>query len=168
MTPVARSPTPVGLAVQWRRRAPIIQLDQIRGRWMKRPKGFTLIELMIAVAVVAILAAIALPSYEDQMRKSRRANAQAFMADVAQREQQRFLDTRSYVPAANNAAFPAALSISVPSDVSGFYNLSVTVSAGPPPGFTITATPTGKQVPDGTLVMDHLGNKSRAGDPSKW
>jgi type IV pilus assembly protein PilE len=135
---------------------------------MTRQKGFTLIELMIAVAVIAILAAIALPSYEGQMRKSRRASAQAFMADVAQREQARFLDVRSYVAVANNAAFPAALGISVPSEVSGFYTVSVATVAGPPPGFTITATPTGKQVPDGTLVMDNLGNKSRAGDPNKW
>jgi type IV pilus assembly protein PilE len=62
---------------------------------MKRPKGFSLIELMIVVAVVAILAMIAYPSYQDQMRKSRRGSAQAFMMDVAQRQQQRFLDTRS-------------------------------------------------------------------------
>lgn len=49
-------------------------------RW----KGFTLIELIIVVAVVAILAAIAYPSYQDQVRKSRRADAKAVLLETAQ------------------------------------------------------------------------------------
>ena len=50
----------------------------------KHAKGFTLIELMIVVAVVAILATIAMPSYQEHVRKSRRAQAKADLVELAQ------------------------------------------------------------------------------------
>jgi len=131
----------------------------------RQQPGFTLIELMITVAIIAILASIAFPSYESSMRKSRRATAQAFMMDAAAREQQVFLDSRGYVAVANNAAFQAALNIGVPTDVSSFYDLSVTLVAGPPPGFTLTATAKNKQLPDGNLTISNTGVKTPA---DKW
>ena len=57
-------------------------------------RGFTLIEVLITVALIAILAAIALPVYQDQVRKSRRSSAQGVLLNVANREQQLFLDSR--------------------------------------------------------------------------
>lgn len=111
---------------------------------MKRFLGFTLVELMIAVAVVAFLAAIALPSYQGQLRKSRRGTAQAFMMDISQRQQARFLDTRNYVTIDNNADVQAKLGLTVPADVSTYYNLDVDVT-GPPPGFTVFAVAKGTQ-----------------------
>ena len=57
------------------------------GKTIARQPGFTLIELMIVVAIIAILAGIAYPSYMDQVRKGNRAKAQAFLMDVAQRQQ---------------------------------------------------------------------------------
>lgn len=133
----------------------------------KRQTGFTLIELMLTVAMVGILAAIAYPSYQDSVRKSNRGTAQAFMMDVAQREQAFMLDNRSYAAVANNAAFPGALGIAVPPEVSGRYDLSVTLT-GPPPGFTITAVAKGSQLPDKNLVLQSNGTKTRDGDPAKW
>ena len=62
----------------------------------RRLRGFTLIELMIAVAVVAILAAIGYPSYTEHIRKSRRATAQAALMDLASRQQAYLLDRRAY------------------------------------------------------------------------
>jgi len=102
---------------------------------MNRHCGFTLIELMIAVAVIGILAAIAYPSYIDQVRKSRRAEAQAILMHVGARQQQMLLDTRSY------AATTDALNVTVPDTVQRNYTISLTVGTTAVPTFTATATP---------------------------
>jgi type IV pilus assembly protein PilE len=130
-----------------------------------RRRGFTLIELMAVVAIIGILIAISYPSYQNSVRKGKRRAAQAFMMDAATKEQQLFLDQRSYTAVANNAAFPAALNITVPTDVATFYTFSIALDAGPPPGFTITADPGGSQDVDGNLTLDNTGDKSPA---DKW
>lgn len=124
---------------------------------MRHPfRGFTLIELMITVAIVAILAAIAYPTYQDHLRKSRRAEAQAFMMAVAARQQQFMVDTRAF------AATVDAVGIPVPSNVSTGYTVSM-----PAPGtstFTLTLTPTAIQSAEkcGTLSIDQNGTKTAA------
>ncbi len=121
----------------------------------KRSFGFTLIELMIAVVVVAILAAVAYPSYQSSMRKGHRADAQAHLMDLAQREQQYFTDNRAF------ANSPTVLQTPVPSTVSPYYTITITAPAGAtPPTFTITATPIASQVPDGPLTIDNTGAKT--------
>ena len=122
---------------------------------------------MIAVAIVAILTAIAYPSYQEHLRKSRRAAAQSFMVDVAARQQQYLIDARSY---AGGTGAIGALNLAVPGDVSRFYTVTVGPAAPTlPPSYTITATPTAGsvQVPDGVLTLDHQGAKTRNGQ-SGW
>jgi type IV pilus assembly protein PilE len=120
--------------------------------------GFTLVELMIVVAIIAILASVGYPSYVEHVRKGQRAAAQSFLMDLASRQQQRMLDVRSYATTA------AALGMTAPANVSARYNLAVNVVAGPPTAFTLTATPTGAQSGDscGTLTLGSNGTKSPA------
>jgi type IV pilus assembly protein PilE len=63
---------------------------------MHREKGFTLLELMIVVAIVAILAAIALPSYQDYITRSKFAEATSTLADLRVKMEQYFMDNRRY------------------------------------------------------------------------
>lgn len=130
-----------------------------------RRGGFTLIELLVALTIVAILAAVAYPTYQDQIRKGRRAAAQAFLVDTANRQQQYLLDARSY---ATGAGAIAALSLTVPTDVAPFYTVEVTPAAATnPPTYQIQATPiaASSQAPDGALTLDHDGTRTRGGNP---
>lgn len=124
-------------------------------------RGFTLIELMITVAVIGILAAVVYPTYQNAMVKSRRASAQAFLADVAQRQQQYLMDARTY------ASGVGELKVTPPSDVSKYYTVTFVVSASLPPAFTATAAPLSgsPQSSDGALSITSNGAKLPAG---KW
>ncbi len=123
-----------------------------------RPRGVTLIELMIAVAIVAILMAVALPSYRDQVRRSTRAEAQAYLMSVASRQQQFLVDTRAY------AATLDAVGVPVPSSTASNYTRSMPTPGTAPPSFTVTLTPTGNQASDrcGALSINQAGTKTAA------
>lgn len=120
--------------------------------------GFTLVELMIVVAIVGILASIAIPSYVEYVKKGRRAAAQSHLMEIAQREQQYLLDARTY------AASLTTLGITTPTDVANYYTIQVNV-ADAPPSFAITATAQGTQTSDGNLTLDSTGAKTPTG---KW
>jgi type IV pilus assembly protein PilE len=118
---------------------------------MRRPlnAGFTLIELVVTMVVVAILAAIAIPSYQNQVRHSRRTDAKSALLDLAAREQNVYATTTAYgtTPASvgyTGASFPVTVG-------SGYYSVNLTLTAavaptstavtGTPAGFTLVATP---------------------------
>ena len=121
-----------------------------------RPTGFTLIEVMIVVAIVAILAAIALPSYNEYIRRGHRAEARAGLLQAAQWMERASTATGTYPLA---AAFPTGLQ-TVPSDR---YDISIASADGRT--FTLTATPKGAQVGDkcGTYTLTHTGLRGANG-----
>ena len=136
-----------------------------------KQRGFTLIELMIAMAIVAILSAIAYPSYQKHILKGYRANAQAAMMDIANREQQFLLSDRVYGDHVGLAATGYTLPVEIVSRYS--YTIACTgpnaaCTAGAVPAFTITFTAIGAQVNDTgatTLTLNDQGVKTPA---SKW
>jgi type IV pilus assembly protein PilE len=135
-----------------------------------RIRGFTLIELMIAVAVVAILVATAAPSFQGQLRKSRRADAQTFAMDVVARQQQFLLDRRTYAVSITAAPADNGLGMTVPGSVERHYTVSLATDTAAPPTFTVTLLPQHQQALDvcGTMRIDQAGAKTAAGTASCW
>lgn len=131
-----------------------------------RASGFTLIELMIAVAVIAVLARIAFPSYMEYVKRGHRSSAQSLMLDLANREQQYLLDNRSFL-GGGASAVTTLLPSGVPPEVSSYYTMTITATAGPPPTFEVKATPNAGTVMAGeaAFTLDQDGTKLPAG---KW
>lgn len=128
----------------------------------KAQNGFTLIELMIVVAIIGILAAIAFPSYRTYIVRAKRTAAQSQMIDIASREQQFLLADRSYADQSKLQSSGYAL----PTNVSDNYSYSITLdNTATPPTFAITFTPIGDQSSDGAISLSSEGVKTPA---SKW
>ena len=124
-------------------------------------QGFTLIELMIVVAVVAILTVVAYPSYQNYVIKTNRSAAQNFLVELASRQEQYLADARAY----GNLA---ELNVPVPDRVNETYTIEVVPdNASTPPAFVVRATPRPGtvQADDGTLELDSAGRKEPLG---KW
>lgn len=141
-------------------------------------QGFTLMELMVTVAIIGILASIAIPSYQDSVRKSRRADATAVLLGLANAMERHFTEKSSYCDAGGtggaNTCFVGAtetnindtgtpgpsLKFTIPDQTTPFY--TITISAATASSYTLQAAPTGAQTGDkcGNFLLTHAGLKS--------
>jgi len=121
--------------------------------------GFTLIELMVTVAIVTILATIAVTSYTSQIQKSRRTEAKSALLDLAGREERLFSTSNTYSSdeAALGYATAAGTTMTGMAFGNGYYQLTAVTTANT---YTLTATPVGQQASDtacGSLSVNQLG-----------
>ena len=129
-----------------------------------RSQGFSLIELLIAVAIIGILAAIAIPMYSDYVTRSRRADGQATLMQVAQDLERCYTQFSKYND--NNCSVVNSGVVSETSD-QGFYGISASGGNLTESTFTLTATPQNEQADDTdctALTLTHLGEQSATGD----
>ena len=118
-------------------------------------RGFTLIELMVVLAVAAILAAVAFPSYQGQVAKGRRADGKQALVELAQKLERFYTERGTFAGASlgGGGLYPAVSS-------GGYYSLAIISQTVD--GFTLTATPRGNQAGDACAALgyNHLGDRS--------
>ena len=124
--------------------------------------GFTLIELLIVVAIVGILAAIAYPSYQEQVRQSRRSDCEGALTGLAGAMERYFTVNNTYAGAAvgTSGIYPNQCPVD---GNTAYYTLSIPSATAT--GFTLQAARTGSQSGDkcGTLTLSSTGQKGVTG-----
>ena len=122
-------------------------------------KGFTLIEVMIVVAIIGILAAIAYPSYDEYVKRGNRTEGQAFLSDVAARQERYFSQNNAYI---TDVANIAKLGVTANSPT-GKYSI---VLAGGGGGYTLTASNQFNDAKCATLTLNAQGVRGSTGSRS--
>lgn len=127
----------------------------------RKRNGFSLIELMVALAIIGILLAVAVPNYREYVVKANRRAAQQYMLTIANKQAQYLLDNRAYATVIGSGG----LGLSDPPETSGKYTFALSGVTTSPLSYTIAATAVGGQVSDGSLTLDSTGAKTPSG---KW
>ena len=140
-----------------------------------RDAGFTLIELMVTIMIATILLTIAVPTYQTQIRKSRRTEARTAVLDLATREERYYSLNNSYSNKDTDLGYGNANAAITNLPVGNkYYQVTVTVTAANPPtraGFQIVATAIGSQAKDAacqTFTVDQTGTQTSAPQTTCW
>jgi len=134
---------------------------------MKRQTGVSLLELLVVVAIIGIIAAIAYPSYQESVRKSRRAECAGALAGLGNAMERFFTVNSTYLGAAAggaNTGAPAIFAVSCPTD-GGAPTYNITISAATGSTYALQAAPAGPQAGDkcGNLTLSNTGLKGITG-----
>jgi type IV pilus assembly protein PilE len=124
-------------------------------------RGFTLVEVMIALVVVVLLSAVAFPTYQQQVAKGRRVDAKQSLVELSQKMERFYTERGTYVGATlgTTGLYPLVTS-------GGYYDLSITAQTVD--GFTVRASPRGAQVGDAcaSFLYNQLGEQLVSNDAS--
>lgn len=144
-------------------------------RYHGNQRGFTLVELMIVVVIVAILAAIAVPSYQNQVRSSNRADAQGALMNFAQAMERHYTENGTYAGAANgggDTGTPGIFPAQVPLN-GGTVHYNLEIESADEDSYTLRADAVSSiQQQDGDLTIDSAGSrewdKNNSGSMKPW
>ncbi len=129
----------------------------LTGNPCNKPMGFTLIELMIVVLIIAVIGFIALPSYRDYVLRSSRAEGKAALMTIASKQEQYYLDNKTYTATIADLNVPTTTE-------SGKYTM--VIIAADATSYSLEAQPAGGQVDDtdcADLTLDSNGTKGASG-----
>ena len=128
----------------------------------RRTDGFTLIELLVVIAIIGVLTAVVLPSYQNQVMRSRRVDAKGAVLELAARQERFFATNNRFGSTAADLGYSSMPWNIVSSGGNSYYQLTVTTNNNGL-GYTATATPSGGQALDTdcfAYVIDQTGKKS--------
>jgi type IV pilus assembly protein PilE len=131
----------------------------------RRQRGFTLIELMVALAIIAIVGSIAFATYEDRSRKARRVEAIVALEQIAQAQQRFFTQNNTFTTDLNDLIPYGVKSDTTPN---GYYDLSLEAGdGGLGANVAAVATPNKSQTKDACTELRVLSNGTRDGKPDR-